>query len=379
MGRRKKSKPQKGTQRQLPSGRWQASVKHKGKVLKAPKTFLYQHEAIAWSATVKSELLAGVVPEESREPREAMTFERFYHDVFVATRTWNGASLKPGTVAEHEKLYRNHLKHFSGHTLGDITFPMVHKWYKSIVDSGHLTTASKAYKHLQAVFRVAIKYELLSATPCLIEGAGKACTGVKQYHPLTQDVQALAAAINPRYKALVLFGAYSGLRFGELAALVRADLELKADEFGIIRWFVNVDKAVTIVNGKQILGSPKSKAGIRKVPLGIAANSFIEGYLNSMPEKTPQAVLFPDVKGGMLRHDTFIKRWNVALGRIGKLKVGFTPHALRRYAATEYSNASSNLDELCKFLGDSTKYAASGYIRSTNRASKLADKVPNIF
>jgi integrase len=379
MGSRSKSKTQKGTQRKLPSGRWQAFVKHNGEVIKAPQTFLYEHEAIAWSATVKSEILTGVVPKESSKISEATTFESFYHNVFVATRTWNGAGLKPGTVAEHAKLYRNHLKYFSGYALGDITFPMVHKWYKSIVDTGHLTTASKAYKHLQAVFRVALKYKAIRTSPCLIEGAGKASTGVKQYHPSSEDVQALANAINPRYKALVLFGAYSGLRFGELAALVRADLELKADDFGIVRWFVSVNKAVTIVNGRQVLGSPKSDAGNRIVPLGSAANFYIKEYLSSMPDKTPQAVLFPDSKGRMPRHDTFIKRWNVGLGRIGKLRVGFTPHALRRYAATEYANASGNLDELCKFLGDSTKYAASGYIRSTNRASKLADKVPNIF
>lgn len=379
MSKRTKSKTQKGTQRQLPSGRWQAFVKHNGEVIKAPQTFLYEHEAIAWSATVKSELLSGIVPKESSLPNKSMSFERFYHEVFVATRTWKGASLKPGTVAGHEKLYRNHLKHFASFALEDITIPLVDKWFKTLVDTGHLTTASKAYKHLEAVFKVAIKYELVSKSPCQVEGAGQAATGVKQYHPSSSDVRALAEAINPRYKALVLFGAYSGLRFGELAALVRSDLTLKHDDFGLERWFVNVNKAVTIVNGKQVLGTPKSEAGKREIPLGTAANDFIEKYLTSMLDKSEHAVLFPDAKGSMLRHDVFMNRWNVGLKRIGLMKVGFTPHALRRYAATEYANVSSNLDELCKFLGDSTKVAASGYIRSTNRATQLADKVPNIF
>ena len=379
MRKRTKSKTQKGTQRQLASGRWQAFVKHNGEVIKAPKTFLYEHEAIAWSAAVKSEVLSGVVPKESSVPNKAMTFERFYHEVFVATRTWKGASLKPGTVAEHAKLYRNHLKHFASLALEDITIPMVDKWFKSMVDTGHVTTASKAYKHLEAVFKVAIKYELILKTPCQVEGAGQAATGVKQYHPTSEDVRALAEAINPRYKALVLFGAYSGLRFGELAALLRSDLTLKHDDFGLERWFVHVDKAVTIVNGKQVLGTPKSEAGNRTIPLGTAANDFIEEYLSSMEDQSEHAVLFPDSKGSMIRHDAFMNRWNVGLKRIGLVKVGFTPHALRRYAATEYANASGNLDELCKFLGDSTKFAAAGYIRSTNRAAQLADKVPNIF
>lgn len=379
MRKRTKSKTQKGTQRQLPSGRWQAFVKHNGEVIKAPKTFLYEHEAIAWSATVKSELLSGIVPKESNVPNKAMSFERFYHEVFVETRTWKGASLKPGTVAEHAKLYRNHLKLFASLDLDSITIPMVDKWYKTIVDTGHLTTASKSYKHLDAVFKVAIKYGLISKSPCQLDGAGQASTGVKQYHPTSADIRALAEAINPRYKALVLFGAYSGLRFGELAALVRSDLTLKHDDFGLERWYVNVDKAVTIINGQQVLGTPKSKAGNRTIPLGTAANAFIEEYLTSMEDKSENAVLFPGANGSMLRHDAFMNRWNVGLKRIGLTNVGFTPHALRRYAATEYANASGNLDELCKFLGDSTKFAAAGYIRSTNRETLLADKVPNIF
>ncbi len=379
MRKRTKTKTQKGTQRQLPSGRWQAFVKHNGEIIRAPKTFLYEHEAIAWSATVKSELLSGITPHESKAPRGSMSFECFYHDVFIATRTWKGANLKPGTVAGHEKLWRNHLSKFSACRLDEITYPMVQRWYKTLVDTGHLTTASKAYKHLQAVFKMAIKCGLISDNPCRIEGAGTAATGVIQYHPSSEDIKALANAINPRYKAFVLFGAYSGLRFGELAALTRSDLTMKKDEFDTERWFVSVTKAVTIVNGKQVLGTPKSAAGNRNVPLGTAANGFLSDYLESMDNKDGSAVLFPNANGSMLRHDAFMNRWNVGLRKIGLQKVGFTPHALRRYAATEYANASGNLDELCKFLGDSTKYAAAGYIRSTNRASRLADKVPNIF
>ncbi len=40
------------------------------------------------------------------------------------------------------------------------------------------------------------------------------------------EVDALADAVPPRYRALVLLAAWCSLRLGELAALTRADLDL---------------------------------------------------------------------------------------------------------------------------------------------------------
>jgi len=41
-----------------------------------------------------------------------------------------------------------------------------------------------------------------------------------------EEVEALADAFEPRYRAMVLLGAYAGLRFGEVSALRVAHLRL---------------------------------------------------------------------------------------------------------------------------------------------------------
>ena len=44
---------------------------------------------------------------------------------------------------------------------------------------------------------------------------------------------ALAEKITPRYKALILLGGFSGLRFGELTALRRSDIDMSKDSLAV--------------------------------------------------------------------------------------------------------------------------------------------------
>lgn len=63
-----------------------------------------------------------------------------------------------------------------------------------------------------------------------------------------------------RYRAMVLLGAWCGLRFGELTELRRRDVDLEDAR-------LHVERAVTRVNGEMIVGDPKSEAGKRRVTI----------------------------------------------------------------------------------------------------------------
>lgn len=89
--------------------------------------------------------------------------------------------------------------------------------------------------------------------PCRVRGAASA-KPVKQIGPASlPELTALVVALPPRYRALALLAAWCGLRFGELAALSRADLDRTN---GIVR----VRRAVVRVNGQASTGTPKSAA-----------------------------------------------------------------------------------------------------------------------
>ena len=71
----------------------------------------------------------------------------------------------------------------------------------------------------------AVDDELLARNPCKVENGGVE-KAPERPGPTRDEVWALAAAIEPRYRVLVLVAAFVGLRWGELVALRRADVEL---------------------------------------------------------------------------------------------------------------------------------------------------------
>jgi integrase len=68
----------------------------------------------------------------------------------------------------------------------------------------------------------------------------------------------------PRFSALIVLAALSGLRWGELAALRRQDVDLAA---GLVR----VPRKLAVLNGRVGFGPPKSDAGVQVVALPAAA------------------------------------------------------------------------------------------------------------
>ena len=73
----------------------------------------------------------------------------------------------------------------------------------------------------------AIEDRHLVANPCSIKGAGvEPCE--ERRIPSIDEVYALADAVVPRLRALVLLAAFGGLRRGELFGLCRRDIELAA-------------------------------------------------------------------------------------------------------------------------------------------------------
>jgi integrase len=70
------------------------------------------------------------------------------------------------------------------------------------------------------------------------------------------EVTTLADAIKARYRALVLVGAYGGLRIGELAGLRRGRVDL-------LRGTVTVAEIVVEVRGVLHIGPPKTRASRR--------------------------------------------------------------------------------------------------------------------
>ena len=76
--------------------------------------------------------------------------------------------------------------------------------------------------------------------------------------PTIAEVEAIADAIEDRYRVLVLLGAWSGLRWGELIGLTRSSIDL-------LHGTVTVSQAMVELGSSAYVGPPKSDTGRRTV------------------------------------------------------------------------------------------------------------------
>ncbi len=133
------------------------------------------------------------------------------------------------------------------------------------------------------------------------------------------EIGDLADAIDPRYRLLVLVGAYGGLRLGELAAL-------RVSSFGVGYRTLTVTETLTDVRGIIRIGPPKTRASVRTVTLPRFLAEQLEQHLSTMVDVG--RFVFPAPEGGPLRVSAFRQRvWKPAVERAAI--EWCTPHALR--------------------------------------------------
>src|SRR5829696_8176385 len=143
--------------------------------------------------------------------------------------TWWGsaADLRPSTVAR-DRAYLNSLvlPRFGTTPLAAITQPDVQAWVAQLTARGFApATVVKAYQLLGRTLTAAVNADMIPRSPCRAVRLPRIEREEMRFlNPA--EVARLADAIGPRYRALVLLGAYGGLRMGELAGLRRGRVDL---------------------------------------------------------------------------------------------------------------------------------------------------------
>jgi integrase len=113
------------------------------------------------------------------------------------------------------------------------------------------------------------------------------------------QVALLANTIDARYRALVLVGAYGGLRAGELFGLRRGRVDL-------LRGRIDVAETLVEVGGHHHSGPPKTRAGRRSVPL---PRFVIDVLTEHVAGLEPGELVFPAPDGGPVRASLFRRRF----------------------------------------------------------------------
>jgi integrase len=111
------------------------------------------------------------------------------------------------------------------------------------------------------------------------------------------QVAALAEAIDPRFRALVLVAAYAGLRWGELVGL-------RVKRVDLLHQRITVAEQATEIDGQFTWGPPKTEAGRRTVTLPAVAAAALAEHLGSYSQPGPEGLVFTSTEGGLLRRAT---------------------------------------------------------------------------
>ena len=153
---------------------------------------------------------------------------------------------------------------------------------------------------------------------------------------------------------------FAGLRFGELVALRRSDVDLKSAPP-----VLHIRRAIgTGPGGKRYEKEPKSRAGIRDQRIPASVARVLAEHLSTYVTGR-DGLVFPGPSGGWLQPTRFRDLsggWRdvrVAVGR----PINF--HDLRATGATRLAQRGAHVAEVQAFLGDSSSQAAERYVRAT--------------
>lgn len=227
-------------------------------------------------------------------------------------------------------------------------------------------SAAKAYRLLKAIMNTAVDDGLIRRNPCRIKGAAQDRSPERSALTLRQ-VFALADVIDPRYRALVLLAVFASLRWGELAALRRADIDTGA---GIVTVARSLNE---LPGGGYRFGPPKTEAGRRVVAFPVAILPDLTRHLTRFTAQGGDALIFTSPTGLPLRRGNFRRRiWVKAVKAAGIPETHF--HDLRHTGNNMTAQAGANLRELMERMGHSSARAALIYLHATGeRQRALAD------
>jgi integrase len=350
-----------GMVRKLPSGRYQASyLGPDGFRRMAPVTFVRKVDAEQWLARTEVDLLGSTW----RDPDAGLVPFGLYAERWVRERP----GLRPRTVDLYGSLLRLHvLPTFEAVLICEISPASVRSWYAERVAAGvGRVTVAKAYRLLRSILATADEDELIRRNPCRIKGAGVEASAERPVASVEQ-VLAIAAAIQPRYRGLVLLATFASLRWGELLALRRQDVDLT-------RRTVRVEASVVEVGGKLIVGPPKTAAGKRTVAIPAAIVPELAWHLQRFAEAGRDGRVFVGPEGATPRRTNFNGIWRAAVTKSGVDVPGLRLHDLRHTGNTFAAATGASLRELMARMGHASSRAALIYQHATSERDRtIAD------
>ena len=313
-----------------PDGRWRARYRDSAG-REHSRHFKRKVDAQRWLDEVTTAVTTGMYVDPGRSR--------------ITVGEWSGrwlktkVDLKPSTRARYEDLLRvNVLPRWGEIRLADVTHEGVAAWIADLTASGlSAATVRQAHRVLSLTFSLAVRDGRLARNPADHIPLPRAAKHEKVFLTVDQ-VEQLADAAG-EYRLVILFLAYTGLRFGELSALRVRRLDL-------MRGRTEIVEAVAEVGGRAVFSTPKSHQ-VRSVPI---PRFLVDELAQHVAGQNPDDFVFTSPRGGLLRLQNFRHTvFDRAAHTTGLDR--FTPHGLRHTAASLAITSGADVKVVQEMLG----------------------------
>jgi integrase len=327
--------------RKAPGGRrgWQVRYRDPTGVERT-KSFTAKADARAFLSANDEEVRRG----EWIDPAGAQrTFGDWYAEWVQTT-----VNLRPSTRARDDSYARTHiLPAFGNAPLGRITHVAVQAWVARLTASGLApATVTKAEQILSKALASAVDARLIAHNPASRVRLPRIERKEMRFTD-PDGLGALAEAIRPQYRALVLLGGYGGLRAGELCGLRRERVDVLGAR-------LVVEEVLVEVQGHHHFGPPKTSAGRRTVPLPRFVTEQLAEHLERQAVP-PGGLVFTAPEGGPVRLSQFRRRyWLPAVAAAGL--DGLRIHDLRHTAVSLWIAAGATPLEIARWAGHTSTW-----------------------
>jgi integrase len=295
------------------------------------KSFQRKVEAQRWLDQLQAEMHQGLYIDPAGSKALVAVYAKRWLD--------NLTHLKPSTLERYKGIVNTHiLPVWGGWQIGKITTSDVNGWIRARVADGlRPGSVRQTHRVLSLILDSAVQDGRLGRNPA----RGARLPRVVRREPTfltAEQVSAFAEAARPN-ELIILTLAFTGLRFGELAAL-------KVRRFDADRRRLNVVESVTEVGSELVWTTPKTHQ-TRSVP--------VPGQLAAMLEercegKQPDDLIFTSPLGKTLRLTNWRKNVFDPACQVAAIE-GLRPHDLRHTAASLAIQSGANVKVVQQMLG----------------------------
>jgi len=272
--------------------------------------------------------------ELERLRRERRITRRLTLSQFVETYL-DQHDVQPVTIDKLRYLLSKATAVFGDRAVGELTSQEIAAW-RMTLSPGYRCEATQA---LRQVLHRAVAWGMIDVNPAKV-GVDNPVRRRKEQHPFESwtELEALAAAIGPRYGPMILFAAATGLRPAEWIALEIRDVDRDERVVFVRRSFTRGELKI-----------PKTEASTRAVPLQARALDA----LDRIEDGNGSPLLFPGERGGYLDiHHFRPYQWRPAQKAAG-LKPLRRVYDLRHTFATFALRAGLSTFDLSRYMGAS--------------------------